>query len=530
MNMDGGNIDTSGFFLGQIAGSLATVNMTGGTINTAYSFEIGSYSATLGLLNMTGGTINSDDWFNIGDWGTDGGNGRLNLHGGTINTYNLTMGQFSHMDITEGVLTSDFDLTVPTGWLFDPENDTPGEEYTGTLQRMVEVGRLTAYDVNHGEIITDDVNYPTEVGKRAIVLFDYGLSNPDKTTLTAATVDPNIAWNPKPFDGETGILMPYLSHTGSISWSPGNNAVSHDLYLGTDFDAVNNATPASAEYVRNQSLEDINDTPTLKWGQTYYWRVDEVNGGTTWKGDVWTFAMEDGKALDPNPADDQWWVPIEVVLNWTPGGEAVSHELYFSSDFDEVNDRSISPAVPGANSYDPGMLQLDTTYYWAVDEVNTVAEVNPWPGDVWSFKTENHIFVDNFDSYADDYDMQDVWCDYWCNDDSGAEVVVETTVVYNGKSMDFYYDNSYQTGGYYLGSEIYADTADLDIGSNWTINGAKALWMVFYGQADNSITTNDRMYVAVEDASANIKVIEYPDMNDLQAWQLLPNRSIRSQR
>ncbi|MCH7558910.1 MAG: hypothetical protein IIB56_15865, partial [Planctomycetes bacterium] len=79
-----------------------------------------------------------------------------------------------------------------------------------------------------------------------------------------------------------------------LSWRPGVYAVQHDVYIGTNFDDVNNATTVSDVYKGRQ------DTATfaldrLELSQTYYWRVDEVNAppdSTIFKGITWSFTTE----------------------------------------------------------------------------------------------------------------------------------------------------------------------------------------------------------------------------------------------
>lgn len=77
-----------------------------------------------------------------------------------------------------------------------------------------------------------------------------------------------------------------------LSWIAMKNAVSHDVYLGTDFDDIDDGTTASAVYKGRQSTNSF-DPGRLDLGRTYYWRVDEVtSGGTLSKGDVWSFTVE----------------------------------------------------------------------------------------------------------------------------------------------------------------------------------------------------------------------------------------------
>jgi hypothetical protein len=79
-----------------------------------------------------------------------------------------------------------------------------------------------------------------------------------------------------------------------LSWSTGKYADQHDVYFGTNFDDVNNATVNSAEYMIRQS-ETIYTLGRLDLEHTYYWRIDEVNAppdSTIFKGDVWSFTTE----------------------------------------------------------------------------------------------------------------------------------------------------------------------------------------------------------------------------------------------
>lgn len=94
------------------------------------------------------------------------------------------------------------------------------------------------------------------------------------------------------------------------------------------------------------------------------------------------------KASNPNPADGASIVDPNTTLNWQPGKYAVSHDVYFGTDYEDVNDADAdSPEYMGnfdINSYDPCGLDLLTTYYWRIDEIG---EDNLWKGDIWSFRT-----------------------------------------------------------------------------------------------------------------------------------------------
>jgi len=84
---------------------------------------------------------------------------------------------------------------------------------------------------------------------------------------------------------------------GVLAWTPGQFAQTHDVYFGTSFDDVQAADTANPLDVLVSPGQDANsfDPGRLDFGQTYYWRVDEVNGApdnTVFKGDVWSFTVE----------------------------------------------------------------------------------------------------------------------------------------------------------------------------------------------------------------------------------------------
>jgi hypothetical protein len=101
---------------------------------------------------------------------------------------------------------------------------------------------------------------------------------------------PELSANPDPEDGMTDVVRDVL-----LSWAPGEFAVSHNVYLGTAFDDVNAADVDSPLLVSPGQADTVFDAGTLEFGQTYYWRVDEVNGApdrTVFAGNVWSFTVE----------------------------------------------------------------------------------------------------------------------------------------------------------------------------------------------------------------------------------------------
>jgi len=101
-------------------------------------------------------------------------------------------------------------------------------------------------------------------------------------------------------------------------------------------------------------------------------------------------------AANPIPVDEGNDVPRDVILRWTAGEFAASHDVYLGTVFDDVNDASRSNPMgvlvsqgQAASSYDPaGVLDFETTYYWRIDEVNAAPSTTIFKGDVWSFTAE----------------------------------------------------------------------------------------------------------------------------------------------
>ncbi len=94
------------------------------------------------------------------------------------------------------------------------------------------------------------------------------------------------AYGPSPYDGATAVADDKI-----LGWSPGKDAASHHVYLGTSYNNVNNADTSSPEYKGNFDVNTFNPH-WLKLGETYYWRIDEVSNPDVWKGDVWSFTVD----------------------------------------------------------------------------------------------------------------------------------------------------------------------------------------------------------------------------------------------
>jgi hypothetical protein len=315
-------------------------------------------------------------------------------------------------------------------------------------------------------------------------------NSPWKGNVWSFSIPPKTAYYPDPADGAEFVEL-----NVQLTWTKGFGAKLHYIVLGEDYDVVSNAVMG----VPNGTTT-YNPGP-LKLAKTFYWRVDEFDGVQTHKGEVWSFTTL-GAVSGPNPADGAIDIKPSVVLKWVAGAVAASHDVYFGLDSDAVANATKSspeykgPKALGEESYAPGKLLLETTYYWRVDEVNDTSPDSPWEGNVWSFTTGDFFVIDDFEDYdADENQIWYTWHDglgygapgtdpYFAGNGTGAAVGDETTASYTeetvvhdgGKSMPVAYDNNKQ--GYSKYSEVELKLADQ---RDWTEQGVTELSLWFRG-------------------------------------------------
>ncbi|MHC4677552.1 MAG: LamG-like jellyroll fold domain-containing protein [Planctomycetota bacterium] len=97
-----------------------------------------------------------------------------------------------------------------------------------------------------------------------------------------------------------------------------------------------------------------------------------------------------GAASNPSPENEETDVFRDTDLSWMPGEFAPAvngHRVHLSESFNDVND-GLGAVTQSAAVYDPGRLNLGTTYFWRVDEVNAPPDSSVHKGEVWSFTTE----------------------------------------------------------------------------------------------------------------------------------------------
>ncbi len=187
------------------------------------------------------------------------------------------------------------------------------------------------------------------------------------------------------------------------------------------------------------------------------------------------------RAFAPQPADNAKSVSIGASLQWRPGREAESHEVYLGTD---KNALILSDTTAG-HSYTPASLNLATPYYWRIDEVGGAG---PYAGDVWSFTTEEYVVVDAFEGYTDAEGSRiyQGWTDGFTTGSNGSQVgydvapFAEKTIVHGGlQSMPLKYDNS--------AAPNYSEAErTFDPPQDWTQHGITTLVLYFRGQVGNA--------------------------------------------
>ena len=213
----------------------------------------------------------------------------------------------------------------------------------------------------------------------------------------AALAGPAVPWTvrsaaaglkasePRPEDGAVGVELPLLT------WTPGETAVFHNLYVGTKADL----TEADLVAVR-QPFSMYYLVQGLVSGEAYYWRVDEIeaDGVTVHTGDVWTFKTLPPVASNPSPPNGAVSVDPQTKLTWLPGANVIMHDVYLGTDESAVaagaDDALVSSGQPQP-VYDPGILERGVTYYWRIDERQAGSARQgggaKYIGPVWHFTT-----------------------------------------------------------------------------------------------------------------------------------------------
>jgi len=229
-------------------------------------------------------------------------------------------------------------------------------------------------------MIRDDPDNPSKANRVAA-------SN--TTTLLHIEFSSEFAYGPDPADGA------YVSDTwASLIWTPGETAVSHEVYISENLADVTDGTADALQGSQTEASFAVG-FPGFPYpdglvpGTTYYWRIDEIeaDGTTTYKGFVWSFTVPPRTAYNPSPADGAGFVALDKEFSWTPGFGGKLHTVYMGTNYDDVLNAAGGMPMP-STKYKPAALEMEKVYYWRVDEFDPPFTHK---GDIWSFTTPGAV-------------------------------------------------------------------------------------------------------------------------------------------
>jgi hypothetical protein len=226
------------------------------------------------------------------------------------------------------------------------------------------------------------------------------------------------ASGPTPADGASGQQF-----FTALSWQAGENAISHNVYFGTDFNQIRSATPTDPQFMANLVAKTWNtnnyDSEGLGYSKTYHWRIDEIGlWNSRAKGDVWSFTT----IGEPNEYLEAWWEFEEgegdkaydsagdndgILTNdpcWVAGlvGDYALEFDGFDDYLDLGNDVNLKPALPvtlcawvklDVLGHPHSIIRLDdqsTRYYGIWLTVNTNNNVTIAYGDGQQYLNSKH--------------------------------------------------------------------------------------------------------------------------------------------
>ena len=316
-----------------------------------------------------------------------------------------------------------------------------------------------------------------------------------------------------------------------------------DVAIEYSTDGVEFMTLGSThEFAQGPGMANYAHNTTIDFGGLAA-RFVKLTANSNWKSILNQYGLSEIRffsvpvsARDPYPAVGADDVDLNVTLSWTAGRQAVQHEVYFSDDPQAVEEGTAFAATVTETRYGPLALDLGTTYYWRVDEVNETETPAVWQSDLWSFTTVDSLVVDDFEGYTDDdaagEAIWQTWIDGFDAPENGSQVgyllppYAERATVHGGlQSMPLMYDNS---AAHY--SEATAKIENLTGGRDWTRYGIENLSLWFIGILSNS---GDSIYVSIANgAGAPAMVLhDEPAATQIDAWRewIIPLRAFADQ-
>jgi len=241
------------------------------------------------------------------------------------------------------------------------------ESKTGTINSLTNV-KGTAFRIGADNTQTSDYTGKLDDFR----IYDCALSATKIAGLFRGG-DLGIAWAPSPYNGEVDVLCDVV-----LEWKPGDYASSHDVYLGTNWDDINDVNTSNYAGYPNVDYNnvDVNSyapPSLLEFDTTYYWRIDEINDANNdrWKGDIWKFTVANYIVID----DMEDYTPLggghDIFTGWLDGSTNWTGSYLFL--------QTVAP-VHGEQSM---KYVYDNTFNWGPGYYSEIESKNLDPND-WS--------------------------------------------------------------------------------------------------------------------------------------------------
>lgn len=143
------------------------------------------------------------------------------------------------------------------------------------------------------ETATAYILFNAEANKDVVIRFELDAKSTDfiqQMVINGFEIDtPNLkkqSHTPMPENADEHVV---IDNNLVLKWESAKDAVAHQIYYGTDKNAVSNATEKSPEF-KGKLTSNKFELGKLYSGTTYYWRVDELDAkGNATLGTVWSF-------------------------------------------------------------------------------------------------------------------------------------------------------------------------------------------------------------------------------------------------
>ncbi|MBN1362275.1 MAG: discoidin domain-containing protein [Sedimentisphaerales bacterium] len=285
-------------------GELDIIWLNGATPSVLYGIGNTQPNDSRAELWLDGGNM----IINVGDWFA-----YVSFEGGTRQANNTGTGAANILDLSSGIIAGSAQgqmQVTATGREYLPSLNAVTSERPVQLSAVVapwEVAAIFAQN-SAGTYADPVVIHNTETGGYLAIVNQGGGSGAnwiDDRGLTCAELIANWVNEVIGLGGKelATVLSPEneaveVPRESVLSWAPGEYAATHDVYLGMSFADVNaasRANPLGVLISQGQVETSYDPAGALALGQTYYWRVDEVNApptSTIYKGKVWSFTVE----------------------------------------------------------------------------------------------------------------------------------------------------------------------------------------------------------------------------------------------